>query len=688
MGAAFENFQFDLKHDEVLARALSSLDRINFAGISYDQKGDIYEYLIAKMADAGVKGEFFTPRPIVDLIVHILAPGVGMRVWDPACGTGGFLTRAFDAVARNISSDAALSTEERKVALQQLRSKAIYGNETKSVSARLARLNMILHGDGHTTILEFNSLDRQSYTRSRLEIRGERQPNPLPTILKAGGFDRIMGNPPYGGSQAVSDVGARFKPWHKTSKPEANFLQVMMHALAPGGRCGVVMPEGVLFRRDEAKIRERLLRNFELEAVIGLFKGVFEFAEVKACILVFRRPRVDENWKGTERVWIAEARSFDEVEKTAQRFALRIEDEASKFVSLEEISEKNLTLKPSKYLKVVPSDEALAIPLQELFERLPDGKAIGPEDIVLKLSSSSTQFRDETTDDDPARDTVLRGIDSRLDKKLLQFYFDYGPLAKKWSSIISSSSLEELWATPAFVPVPDKDRQVQLIQRLETQRQMPALIQSQMATRYRREWVDDAVFEVSQANLLATSFEPLVSDVSSYIDPTDEPDTEWKVYGVTNDDGVRLSEIKRGSDFKAGRKYKRLISNAIVYNPQRINVGSAGLVGTADGVSLISPYYPQFSCKEDLDPEFALTLIRSPYFRRLIEETAIGAVRHELFFSLFIQIAVPIPTLAFQKSILTRMANEIERLAPMGEVRQRSAQAISDIVERLLNRCV
>src|ERR1051325_6920653 len=94
----------------------------------------------------------------------------------------------------------------------------------------------------------------------------------------------------------------------------------MMNMLKPGGRCGVLMPEGVLFRREEAKIRERLLKEFHLEAVVGLFKGAFEFAEVKACILFFRKPIKAERWKGTEEVWIADTRIIQDIEQIPDRF--------------------------------------------------------------------------------------------------------------------------------------------------------------------------------------------------------------------------------------------------------------------------------------------------------------------------------------------------------------------------------
>lgn len=686
--AIFENFQFDIKHDEVLARALANLDRINFAGLDYDQKGDVYEYLIAKMADAGVKGEFFTPRPIVDVIIDILSPDSSMKVWDPACGTGGFLTRAFDSMVADANSKTEPHSKERDALIKKLRTDSIFGSETESVSARLARMNMILHGDGHSSIVEFNSLDRQSYTHKKLEIRGKKEANPIPDIIKSG-FNLVMGNPPYGGSQTVSDVGMQFKPWHKSAKPEANFLQVMLHALAPGGRLGVVLPEGVLFRREEQKIRERLLKDFHLEAVIGLFKGAFEFAEVKACILIIRRPRSSEKWKGTRDVWIAEARSFDEIAATSERLAEKAEDEAARLVPAKEIREKKLTLKPSKYLRIVPSEETRAIPLDQLFEAIHpaaglDQMAVG--DVRIHLKDGNAWHVEEisvpkvTTEND----LLLRPVDNRLHPELLKFYLQAGPLARKIRAAKSVIDLPEHLALE--VPVPDRDRQDQLLQRLRMQSNIATTIKAQMTNRYQREWIDDTMFAVEQDDLLATSFGPLVDDASTYLDPTDYPDTEWKVFGVTNDAGIRQSEVKLGKEFKPGRKYKRLVAEAIAYNPQRINVGSIGITAHSDEKSIISPYYPQFTCKPDLDRDFALLLIRSPYYRRLIEEAAVGAVRNELHFSVFTQIEVPIPKIERQREILKIVQKQIDYFAPAAQIAQRTQLSMDAIINGLFEK--
>jgi type I restriction enzyme M protein len=386
-GVIFDNLQFDIKHDEVLGKALIALDRVDFAGLSYDQKGAIYEFLIARMADAGVKGEFFTPRPIVDMIIEILKPQAGQRIWDPACGTGGFLSRAFEEMRADLGRKFREGSLEYQNGLHQLRYQCIYGNETESVSARLARMNMILRGDGHSTILEFNSLDRLTYTEPVLELRGEEENNPIPDILSDGGFDLIMANPPYGGSQAVCDVGGSFKPWVKSAKPEANFLQVMMHSLKPGGRCAVLMPEGVLFRPHEKKIRERLLKDFHLEAVIGLFKGAFEFADVKACVLVFSRPKGGQKGFKTQQVWVAETETFDDIRVIPGLIGSTAENGTARVVSLDEIQKAGLILRPGKFLKTrQTSQEPTLVPLSQVVKENKSTITISDSDGYRRIS--------------------------------------------------------------------------------------------------------------------------------------------------------------------------------------------------------------------------------------------------------------------------------------------------------------
>lgn len=725
-GKIFETFQFDIKHDEVLGRALNALDRINFAGMAYDQKGDIYEFLIAKMADAGVKGEFFTPRPIVNMVIDLLQPRMGMRVWDPACGTGGFLSRAFEQMAADLRRQYPEGTKRYAEGLEQLRTSLIFGNETEAVSARLARMNMILRGDGHSTILEFNSLDQQTYSLKRLDNRGAKEDNPIPAILEGGGFDFIMANPPYGGSQAVCDVGSTFKPWQKSKKPEANFLQVMMAALKPGGSCGVLMPEGILFRRDERRIRERLLKEFDLQAVIGLFKGAFEFAEVKASVLLFRRPTKAERWLGTKKVWIAETRDFEDINSVAARFAARTEDELARNLGIAEIKRNQGVLRPGKYLKVTFQSQVELVPLSELFEEAIENITLDDntsyKQVRVRYHGKGACLRREVQGAEVATKRqhiahagylIVSKIDARygaiaivpkdldgaivsqdfpvfrpksdsLSPRLLWYFLRFGPLAQHVDAQGTTNrqriTADDLLAM--LVPCPTPGKQRELIERLSAQEQVFKRAELLLNEVYRLNWIDDSTFLVPEADILARSFEPLVEDASEYVDPREQPDKEWQLYTLTNSDGAYPGDKKLGAKFARGRKYKRVVENTVAYDTRRVNVGSVAILPKPvdPETSIISPYRVMFRCKPDLNPRFALYLIKSPYFRRLIKEAQVGAIRDELFLSVFTEIEVPIPARPVQDRIVADIEEQLASYAQVSAIRDHAEQSIRSVV--------
>jgi len=726
-GIIFENFGFDIKHPEVLGRALLALDRINFGGVDYDQKGAIYEYLMSKMADAGVKGEFFTPRPIVDMVISVLGPRYGGRVWDLASGTGGFLSRAFKVMLADLKTRYAEGTEDYDRALARLRHDAIYGNETESVSARLARMNMILRGDGHSTILEFNSLDQQTYIEDRLDIRGRLEPNPIPRILREdGGFDYIMANPPYGGSQAVSDVGAVFKPWHRSKKPEANFLQVMMHALKPGGQCGVLMPEGILFRGEESKIRRQLLQDYDLRGVIGLFKGAFEFADVKACVLFFRKPLPEERWQGTREVWLAETRDMADIEAIPARFGGDAGDGTGRMVGVDEIARRGGVLRPSLYLAVARNQGVADVPLSDLFEEARETVSIRNDrtyrqitvqyhgkGAILRAETPGAHIGTKTQNIARAGDLIVSKIDARngalavvppsldgaivtqdfplfrpiserLSPRLFTYYLRYGPWRDRLDTEAQGTTNRQR-VTVADVlslraPCPTPEEQADILARLDNQRDRSDRALALIAGVSNLDWLDDAVFAVRPAEALADSLASLVEDASDYVEPHAQPSTEWVFFGVTNEEGVRAGSAKAGRDYPPDTRVKRLRPSMLIYNPMRVNVGSIGLVTNATETSVTSPDYVTFRCKPDLDPLFALYLIKSPLFRRLIKQAEVGAVRPRLYLRTLGQIAIPIPRPQRQREIVHLVEGQLAAY--------RNVRAIYDQAEGTMGRIV
>jgi type I restriction enzyme M protein len=724
-GVIFENFQFDIKHDEVLGRALLSLDRIDFAGIAYDQKGDLYEFLIAKMGEAGLAGEFFTPRPVVDMIMEVLKPTFGSRVWDPACGTGGFLSRAFEQMRADLLSRHSEGTSAYNDGLEQLRYRSIYGNETEAVSARLARMNMILRGDGHSTILEFNSLDRETYTLESLLLRGRTESNPLPKIFKEGGFDFVVANPPYGGTQAVSDVGGIFRPWHNSKKPESNFLQVMMQALKPGGRCGVVMPEGILFRRDDMRVRARLLREFDVQAVVGLFKGAFEFADVKACVLFFRRPTRAERWRGTQSFWVAEAVDFNDVDRVAASMGVDSGDRFARVVAASELDPKSLALRPARFLRARVAATA-DCSVGELFAKvegtIPIEYGRTYRMVTVRLYGRGAVLRDEVdaTEIGTKRQTLVRTGDlvvsridarhgafavippeldgaivtpdfpvfraksDRLSPRLLAYITEFGPWANQLAREAQGTTNRQR-VTPEdilglAIPCPSANEQRAVLRRLDVQRSIFDGARALLHQVAKLDWLDDEIFQTQPGTELSNSLATLVEDASNFVEPSTEPERQWVEYGVSNERGVHRKGRRLGSEYRPGARVKRLVPGTLIYNPMRINVGSIGLMTEDDQDAVGSPDYVTFRCVSGLDPRFALILMKSPFFRNLIRDTEEGAVRPRLYLSQLRTMKVMIPA--------TQRQGEIVRFVDAQFAGYASVSALRDGAESAMRRIV
>lgn len=250
--------------DERLKNLIEHMSLLTVGNKNYsaDVMGDAYEYLIRQFADDSKKnaGEFYTPRPVVRLMVRLLDPKPGDSVYDPACGTGGMLIEAI----HHMHND-------------RLSYGRIFGQESNMSTSAIARMNLYLHGAKDVQIMHGDTLRSPKFLEKR----------------KLKTFTCVLANPPFGkdkwgAAQFESDAfGRNF--WGSPSDSNADFawLQHMVKSMDPEkGRCAVVLPQGVLFHSGkEGKMREKLIRSDKLEAVIALASGVFYSTGVSACIL-------------------------------------------------------------------------------------------------------------------------------------------------------------------------------------------------------------------------------------------------------------------------------------------------------------------------------------------------------------------------------------------------------------------
>jgi len=243
-----------------------------------DTKGDLYEYMLGKIASAGQNGQFRTPRHIIRLMVELTAPTPRDTICDPACGTAGFLVAAGEYL-RERHPEALRDPKLR----EHFHKNLFNGFDFDATMLRIGSMNMLLHGVDAPNIVYRDSLSQ--------DHAGEDEKYTL-----------VLANPPFAGSLDYDSVAKDLLQIVKTKKTELLFLALFLRLLKPGGRAAVIVPDGVLFGSSKAhrEMRRRLVEEHKLSAVISLPGGVFKpYAGVSTAILIFTKT----NSGGTDHVW-------------------------------------------------------------------------------------------------------------------------------------------------------------------------------------------------------------------------------------------------------------------------------------------------------------------------------------------------------------------------------------------------
>lgn len=260
----------------LLAKVVEKLDAVPMD--DRDTKGDVYEYMLAKIASAGQNGQFRTPRHIIALMVELLAPTAQDTICDPAAGTCGFLVGAEEYVRREHPE--ALTDPDLR---EHFYNEMFHGFDFDATMLRVGAMNMILHGVENADVSYRDSL-AQDHTAD------------------AGHYSVVLANPPFKGSLDYESTAKDLLQIVKTKKTELLFLALFLRLLKVGGRAAVIVPDGVLFGSSNAHkgLRKTLVEDHKLEAVISLPAGVFKpYAGVSTGILVFTKTGVG----GTDHVW-------------------------------------------------------------------------------------------------------------------------------------------------------------------------------------------------------------------------------------------------------------------------------------------------------------------------------------------------------------------------------------------------
>lgn len=337
VGSVFEDGYNYMKSGNLLREVINKIEKDIDFNKSEDRHlfNDIYEKILKDLQSAGNAGEYYTPRAVTQFIVDRVNPQLGETVLDPACGTGGFLTNTIEHLKKQ-----AKSVDDRKV-LQS----SIYGIEKKPLPHMLAITNMILHG------IEVPSNIKHDNTLSR----------PLKDYGPDERYDCIVTNPPFGG-QEEDGIEKNFPKGFQTRETADLFLVLIMRLLKPGGRAGVVLPDGTLFGEGvKTKIKEKLLEECNLHTIVRLPNGVFNpYTGIRTNLLFFtkgeptrevwyyemKHPEGVKNYNKTRPMHISE---FDVVKDwwnkdTKAGRAKRKETLSAWKVSYEDIKENNFNL--------------------------------------------------------------------------------------------------------------------------------------------------------------------------------------------------------------------------------------------------------------------------------------------------------------------------------------------------------
>lgn len=339
---------FKIPTPGLLSKIIDGIDGLNIqeAAEGGDSKGDLYEYLLSKVATAGTNGQFRTPRHIIKMMVEMIKPNPSDTIIDPAMGSAGFLCEA-QLYLREHHKDMLLDAELRN----HFNNEMFYGNDMDTTMLRIGAMNMMLHGVENPNISYRDSLSEQNSDEEKYSL--------------------VLANPPFKGSLDAESVSASLLKVTKTKKTELLFLALFLRILQKGGRAAVIVPDGVLFGSSKAhkQIRQELVDNNKLQAVISMPSGVFKpYAGVSTAILFFTKTGAG----GTDKVWFydmkADGLSLDDKRQAVEANDIpdiisryenlsaeenRQRTEQSFMVPVEEIRDNGYDLSINKYKEIV-----------------------------------------------------------------------------------------------------------------------------------------------------------------------------------------------------------------------------------------------------------------------------------------------------------------------------------------------
>lgn len=298
-----------------------------------DIRGDVYEYLLSKISQSGLNGQFRTPRHIIRMMVELMDPKADDVICDPACGTSGFLVAAGDYLKEKRKEEIFFNRQKKDHYMNEM----FHGYDMDRTMLRIGAMNMMTHGVDNPYIEYRDSLSDQNLDKNKYSL--------------------ILANPPFKGSLDNDTVSADLLKVCKTKKTELLFLALFLRMLRVGGRCACIVPDGVLFGSSAAHkaIRKEIIEGNRLEAVISMPSGVFKpYAGVSTAVLIFTKT----GHGGTDKVWFydMQADGFSLDDKRTPLSENDIPDIIARFHNLQAEESRGRTEKSF----LVPKEEIVA----------------------------------------------------------------------------------------------------------------------------------------------------------------------------------------------------------------------------------------------------------------------------------------------------------------------------------------
>jgi type I restriction enzyme M protein len=577
---------------QTLASVLTELRDFHVRNGDVDVKGRaVEEFLPSQLRGEGL-GQYFTPRPVVNFMSDLAGISIHDVVVDFACGSGGFLIKAFEQMQRGVEQlptgtlhRMAISRSEL---LEDIKTHQLFGIDAEPRAARTAKMNMLMWGDGRR-VVRGNALDIRDMSGHPYE------PPEYDERNQGSGCTLILANPPFGNREKdqnilrLYDLDSR----HQEKKSELSqilFLEKGLKLLRPEGKMLIVLPQGLMSTQRNARVRDFIHSQAEIRAIISLPTYTFVqsgVATVNACILY-----VQKFTKDKKELYAAKTKGRNATQ--IQRL-LRSDPDLDYpiFMGIAEY----LGYEPSGRMIIEPGEKTDLDLLLEDFANQADIQR--PEIDIFDFASryyGEKSFR--------RRDQIVRGTVKGL----------------KTSFVVQLSETDERLDPPSYL----------------LRFQAGNLINSLVP-------IGRAIVEAGP------SFHPTTED---------ELDREYPFVGVSSDGKVTFAEYKKGEIFKANYRPKVVRHNDFVYNPMRINVGSIGLVPEEFDGFLTSPDYFVFRANQ-INHEFLLTLLRSPFYRMFIDVVATGSIRDRLYLTDLRRIGIP-PVGATEQAVVFQMVRRTE----------------------------